>query len=145
MTYRELRRKLETLGCRFQRQADGSHEIWINPGNGQRTPIPRHGNRDLATGTLHRCREVTIEVVWVLERAYGFTRVQIAGVLVELITTDSIVVEAADDMARVVYAYRQGGVGFADRMILATAEREGAAPLYTFDRQFARVSGVDLV
>ena len=91
------------------------------------------------------CREAAIEVVWVLERAYGFTRVQIADVLVELIATDSIVVEAADDMARVVFAYRQGGVGFADRMILAAAEREGAAPLYTFDRQFARVNGVDLV
>ncbi len=56
MTYRELRRKLETLGCRFQRNADGSHEMWVNPANGRRTPIPRHGNRDLATGTLHRIR-----------------------------------------------------------------------------------------
>ena len=56
MTYRELRRKLELLGCRFQRQADGSHEIWVNPANGRRSPIPRHGNRDLATGTLHRIR-----------------------------------------------------------------------------------------
>ncbi|MDE2801613.1 MAG: type II toxin-antitoxin system HicA family toxin [Chloroflexota bacterium] len=56
MTYRELRRKLEKLGCRFQRQADGSHEMWINPANGLRTPIPRHGNRDLATGTLQRIR-----------------------------------------------------------------------------------------
>ena len=91
------------------------------------------------------CREVVIEVVWVLERAYGFTRAQIADVLVELIATDSIVVEAADDMAGVVYAYREGGVGFADLMILAAAEREGAGPLYTFDRQFARTSGVDLV
>ena len=56
MTYRELRRKLELLGCTFQRQADGSHEIWVNPATGQRSPIPRHGNRDLATGTLHRIR-----------------------------------------------------------------------------------------
>ena len=56
MTYRELRRKLESLGCKFQRQADGSHEIRVNPANGRRTPIPRHGNRDLATGTLHRIR-----------------------------------------------------------------------------------------
>ena len=51
MTYREIRRKLEILGCRFQRQADESHELWVNPANGRRTPIPRHGNRDLATGT----------------------------------------------------------------------------------------------
>ncbi len=56
MTYRELRRKLERLGCRFERQADGSHEMWLNPVNGRQTPIPRHGNRDLATGTLHRIR-----------------------------------------------------------------------------------------
>ncbi len=56
MTYEELRRKLESLGCSFQRQGRGSHEIWLNPSNGLRTPIPRHGNRDLATGTLHRIR-----------------------------------------------------------------------------------------
>ena len=56
MTYRELRGKLESLGCIYYRQADGSHEMWANPANGRRTPIPRHGNRDLATGTLHRIR-----------------------------------------------------------------------------------------
>ena len=33
MTYRELRRKLERLGCRFDRQASGSHEMWLNPTN----------------------------------------------------------------------------------------------------------------
>ena len=27
MTYRELRRKLESLSCRYYRQADGSHEM----------------------------------------------------------------------------------------------------------------------
>ena len=91
------------------------------------------------------CREVAVEVVWVLERAYRFTRVQIADVLVELIATDSIVVEAADDIARAAYNYRQGGVGFADLMILSAAEREGAVPLHTFDRQLARMGGAVLV
>ena len=91
------------------------------------------------------CREVAVEVVWVLERAYRFTRGQIADVLVELIATDSIVVEAADDMARAAYNYRQGGVGFADLMILSAAEREGAVPLHTFDRQLARMDGAVLV
>ncbi len=56
MTYRELRRKLENLGCRFDRQAGGSHEIWINPESQAQTSIPRHSNRDLRTGTLHRIR-----------------------------------------------------------------------------------------
>ncbi|MDE2842047.1 MAG: type II toxin-antitoxin system HicA family toxin [Chloroflexota bacterium] len=56
MTYGELRLKLENLGCRFQRQGRGSHEIWLNPANGQQSPVPRHGNLDLATGTLHQIR-----------------------------------------------------------------------------------------
>jgi predicted RNA binding protein YcfA (HicA-like mRNA interferase family) len=56
MSYRELRRRLEQLGCIFERQGGGSHEIWLNPANGRRTTIPRHSNRDLATGTLHEIR-----------------------------------------------------------------------------------------
>ncbi len=80
-----------------------------------------------------------------LERAYGFARDQIADVLVELIATDSIVVEVADDVARAAYSYSQGGVGFADLMILSAAEREGSAPLHTFDRQLARMDGAVLV
>ena len=40
MTCKELTRKLRRLGCAFDRQAGGSHEIWINMDN----------NRDLGIG-----------------------------------------------------------------------------------------------
>ena len=56
MTYRQLRRKLERLGCFFERQGVGSHEIWYNPENGERTTISKHGNQDIRTGTLHQIR-----------------------------------------------------------------------------------------
>lgn len=56
MTYRVLRRKLEGLGCVLYRQGRGSHEVWLNPANGRRTSVPRHGNQDLRTGTLHEIR-----------------------------------------------------------------------------------------
>ncbi len=56
MTYRELTRKLKRLGCAFDRQAGGSHQIRSNPANNQETTVPRHGNRDLATGTVHEIR-----------------------------------------------------------------------------------------
>ena len=56
MTYRELRSKLERLGCSFRRQAGGSHEMWLNPANNRHTTIARHANRDLATGTIHQIR-----------------------------------------------------------------------------------------
>ncbi len=91
------------------------------------------------------CREVVVEVVWVLERSYKLSRAQIADVLIELTATDSILVEAADDVALAASSYRQGGAGFSDLMILIAADRYEAAPLHTFDRGLARVVGVDLV
>ena len=91
------------------------------------------------------CREVTIEVVWVLERAYRLPRDEIATVLDELIATEGLVVEAADAVTQAASAYRQGSADFSDLMILAAAKRARAQPLYTFDRTFARLAGAALV
>ena len=91
------------------------------------------------------CREVTIEVVWVLERAYRLPRDEIAALLDELIATEGLVVEAADAVTQAASAYRRGGADFSDLMILAAAKRAGARPLYTFDRTFARLAGAALV
>ena len=91
------------------------------------------------------CREVVIEVAWVLERSYRFPRARIAEALMGLTASDSLVVENADDVVAAAHRYRQGGVGFSDLMILAAAERVGAAPLYTFDRRLARMQGAVLV
>ena len=52
MTYREITRKLRRLGCRFDRQGRGDHEIWINADSGARTTIPNWGGRDLRIGTI---------------------------------------------------------------------------------------------
>ncbi len=93
----------------------------------------------------HACREVVVELVWVLERAYGVSRERIATILQELVATQSLVVEAADDVARAAFRYRAGGPGFSDLMVLAAAERSGARPLYTFDRRAARMHGVELL
>ena len=69
------------------------------------------------------CREVATELVWVLERAYRFTRVQISGALLELLASDGLVFEAAPDVARAALRYGQGGPGFADLMVLFAGER----------------------
>jgi len=91
------------------------------------------------------CREAVVEVVWVLERVYRFGRVEIADVLLELLATDCLVFESADDVIRSVLRYRQGGPGFSDLMILAAANRAEALPLHTFDGRLARVEGASLV
>ena len=91
------------------------------------------------------CREVVIEIVWVLERSYRFPRPQIAEALLDMTASDSLVVEDSDDVAAAAYRYGQGGVGFSDLMILKATECAGATPLYTFDRRFARMPGATLV
>ena len=91
------------------------------------------------------CREVVIEVVWVLERSYRFRRERIANIVVELVATDTLVIEDDNDVAQAAAAYREGSADFSDLMILADANRVGAQPLYTFDRRFARLDGTELV
>ena len=91
------------------------------------------------------CREVMLEVVWVLERSYRFSREQIAGIVIELIDTDTLVIEDDNDVAQCAIAYRQGGVDFSDLLILAAANRVGAQPLHTFDRRLSRLQGTALV
>ena len=45
-------RKLRALGCEFDRQSRGPHEIWRNSATGARTTIPNWGGRDLRAGTI---------------------------------------------------------------------------------------------
>ena len=91
------------------------------------------------------CREVLVELVWVLQRAYGFARDRIAMVLEELAASEGLVVEAADDMIRAASHYRRGKADFSDSMIVAAAGRASAYPLYTFDRKAARLGNVVLL
>ena len=90
------------------------------------------------------CREVVLEAAWVLERSYRFARSEVAEALMDLTASDSLVVEASDDVAAAAHRYRQGGAGFSDLMILAAAERVGATPLHTFDRRLSRMRGAVL-
>ena len=69
------------------------------------------------------CREVTVELVWVLQRAYGCSRDRIATVLEKLVATEELEVESVDDVARAALRYRRGDAGFSDLMIVA-----GVAP-----------------
>ncbi len=49
--YREIVKRLKTLGFEFDRQAAGSHEIWFNPATHRYTTIPNHPG-DMPEGTL---------------------------------------------------------------------------------------------
>ncbi len=52
MNYRQVTRKLRQLGCEYDRQSSGSHEIWMNVRTRARTSIPYWGAKDLKPGTV---------------------------------------------------------------------------------------------
>ena len=90
-------------------------------------------------------REVMVELVWVLERAYHYTRAEIAGAIEGLLSAVELEVEASDDIGTALSAYRDQGFGFADLMIAAAARRVGAKTLMTYDRKAARLPRVSLM
>lgn len=90
-------------------------------------------------------REVLLELVWVLERAYGYSRLEIASAIDGLLSSSELILEAADDAGPALDLYRSEGFGFADLMIAAAARRLGASEVVTFDRRAARLPGVRLL
>lgn len=98
---------------------------------------------DAALGFIGR--EVVVELVWVLERAYGYERTDIATALDGLLSARELLLEDADDIGPALEFYRNEGFGFADLMIAAAAHRSGAVELVTFDRKAARLPGVRLL
>jgi predicted nucleic-acid-binding protein len=116
----------------------------------QDDPAQSRAATDLITGLTAEapgfvCREVMVELVWVLERAYGLDRAQVAAAIEGLLAATEIEVEAADDVGSALYRYRDDGFGFADLMIAAASRRAGAAVLVTFDRKAAQLVGVQLI
>jgi predicted nucleic-acid-binding protein len=98
---------------------------------------------DAAPGFIGR--EVVVELVWVLERAYGYERANIATAFDGLLSARELLLEDADDIGPALELYRNEGFGFADLMIAAAARRAGAVELVTFDRKAARLSCVRLL
>ena len=91
------------------------------------------------------CREVMVEMVWVLERAYGLSRPDIAGAIDGLLSAQEIVVEAADCVGIAAERYRQGGAGFSDHMIALAAHDAGCSETVSFDRKAVAQAGMKAV
>lgn len=85
------------------------------------------------------CREVLVEIVWVLERAYGLGRDDICQALDGLLEAQELVLEAAERVALAAERYRRGGPGFADQMIALAGQGAGCTRTVTFDRKAAKL------
>lgn len=90
-------------------------------------------------------REVMIELVWVLERAYALSRTDIADAINGLLEARELVIEAADRAAIAIDRYRKGGPGYADQMIALAGLGAGCGKTVTFDRKAAGLPGMLLL
>jgi predicted RNA binding protein YcfA (HicA-like mRNA interferase family) len=65
--YREVARKLRSLGFEFDRPGPGSHEVWRHTITTRKVTVPHHSH-DMAEGTLRTIlREAQIDVDEFLE------------------------------------------------------------------------------
>lgn len=89
-------------------------------------------------------RIVLCEVVWVLERAYQYPRIQVARALDRILRTSQFKIEDPQEAWTALREYQTGG-DFADAFIAAVNRRLGCEYTVTFDRRAGRSSGFSLL
>jgi len=80
---------------------------------------------------------VLAELVWVLDRGYGYGRGDVQKVLRGILSTESLAVERPEMVWRALNEFEDTGVDFADCLIGLAGREEGAAATWTFDRKAA--------
>lgn len=88
---------------------------------------------------------VMVEVVWVLDRAYGLTTQEIAATVQRLLQVEVLRIEAEQHVFAAMIALKQGHASFADVLIAELAARAGCTCTLTFDRRASRLPGFELV
>ena len=87
---------------------------------------------------------VLAECAWVLTALYGLSRSELADTLRNLLNHASIVVQDADVVSEAVAQFAQRkALSFPDCLILEIARKAGHTPLATFDRDWAKLEGVE--
>ena len=83
------------------------------------------------------------EVVWVLESFYDYPKIQVAETIGAFLRCDGLQVEQANLIQEALSLYQKSNLDFADALIASTALRKGPLAVYSFDRHFDRVAGIE--
>jgi len=85
-----------------------------------------------------------VETVWVLERAYGLTPLEIVRAVERILQTDVLLVEDEQEVFTAMIALKNGQGSFADAVIAALGAKRGCSQTLTFDRKALRLPGFEL-
>jgi predicted nucleic-acid-binding protein len=87
---------------------------------------------------------VLAEAIWVLGSTYRHRRNVLAAAVEQLLQHEVIAIQEPDVVNKALGRYKANTrVEFSDCLILEIARKAGHSPLGTFDRDFARLDGVD--
>jgi predicted nucleic-acid-binding protein len=86
-----------------------------------------------------------VELSWVLESAYNFTRQQFAEVMQTLMTVDTIKLDRAAVVASAVRIYAGSKADFSDCLIERLSASAGCEHTITFDKAAAKMAGMVLI
>jgi predicted nucleic acid-binding protein len=83
------------------------------------------------------------EVVWVLESFYGYPKPRIAATVSQFLRSDGIEVIDLELLIRALHLYDEKNIDFADALLAAYALSRGINLVYSFDKHFSRIPGVE--
>ena len=87
---------------------------------------------------------VLAEATWVLSSVYDRDAGDIATAVEMLLSHESLTVQDAETVAAAVNHFRRRpALGFSDCLVVEVARKAGHVPLGTFDRNLARLDGVE--
>jgi predicted nucleic-acid-binding protein len=88
---------------------------------------------------------VTIaETVWVLNRVYGLSELEIARAVERILQADTLMVQNEQEVFTATVILRAGAGSFSDALIGAVGSWAGCLSTLTFDRRAARLKGFEL-
>ena len=85
-----------------------------------------------------------VEVVWVLDRAYGFTLLEIATAVERMLQIDALIIENEQDVFAAMVLLKRGHGSFADTLIAELGTSAGCIHTLTFDKKAIRLPGFKL-
>jgi predicted nucleic-acid-binding protein len=86
-----------------------------------------------------------VEIVWVLTSCYALNREQIASLLDRLLSTESLLVDRAEEIWRALRLFQSSKADFADCLIERIAFTAGCSHTATFDVRASKAAGMALI
>lgn len=88
---------------------------------------------------------ILAEVAWTLRSFYKYDRGGVAGELMSLLTTSGLAIRDRETVEVSLSIYRQRNLAFVDALLAAYALVDGPNQVCTFDRDFRRIPGVNVL